>query len=50
MKGKVVAEDVTNKTSMGSIGLFFGLLVGLAVSSFGGIVGSRKVNDPRVAV
>lgn len=46
---KVVAEDTSEKASGGSVALFVGLLLGLAVASFGGILGSKKVTESHIS-
>lgn len=42
-QGREIAEDASNKVSAASVALFFALLVGMALCSFAGFVGSSKV-------
>ncbi|MGO1580848.1 MAG: hypothetical protein ACTHWZ_05510 [Peptoniphilaceae bacterium] len=47
-EGREKAEDVTNTISGSLVLIFVGLLIGLAVSSYGGILGSKKVKNTKI--
>lgn len=47
-EGREKAEDVTNTISGSLVLIFVGLLIGLVVSSYGGILGSKKVKNTKI--
>ncbi|MDO5715344.1 MAG: hypothetical protein Q4P25_02055 [Tissierellia bacterium] len=44
-EGREAADEVTDKASGASVMLFVGLVVGAAIASFGGIIGSAKTRE-----